>query len=359
MSSIKFHTLTIADIRRETADCVSIAFQIPTELKAVFAFTQGQYLTLKKEINGEEVRRSYSICSSPNDEELRVAIKKVEGGKFSTFANDHLSIGEKIEVMPPMGKFFVPLSASESKHYVGFASGSGITPIYSILKTTLEIEPQSTFTLFYGNKNAASVIFKEDIEALKNKYMERFQVYYILSREHNESPLLNGRLNGEKCEKFCQYFIDAIAVNAYFLCGPEEMIFSVKDTLNTLGVAKQNIHFELFTTSSAAEKTVKTNEAEQKTDKISEISIVLDGKTMTFPLAQQGKNILDAAMERGADLPYACKGGVCCTCKAKVTSGEVRMEVNYGLEEDEIAANYILTCQAHPISESVTVDFDV
>jgi ring-1,2-phenylacetyl-CoA epoxidase subunit PaaE len=189
--------------------------------------------------------------------------------------------------------------------------------------------------------------------------MERFQVYYILSREHNESPLLNGRLNGEKCEKFCQYFIDAIAVNAYFLCGPEEMIFSVKDTLNTLGVAKQNIHFELFTTSSAAEKTVKTNEAEQKTDKISEISIVLDGKTMTFPLAQQGKNILDAAMERGADLPYACKGGVCCTCKAKVTSGEVRMEVNYGLEEDEIAANYILTCQAHPISESVTVDFDV
>ncbi len=359
MSSIKFYTLTISDIRRETADCVSIAFAIPPDLKAVFAFIQGQYLTLKTMIDGEETRRSYSICSSPNDYELRVAIKKVEAGRFSTFANEQLAIGNTLEAMPPMGKFFTALNPSQSNDYVGFASGSGITPIFSILKTTLQTEANSTFTLFYGNKNTASVIFKEAIEALKNKYMERLRVYYILSREFNESPLFNGRLDGEKCDSFCQYFIEPKNIKTFFLCGPEEMIFSVKDSLEKQDVSKQQIHFELFSSSTSNKKIAKNTQNKSISDKMSEISLKLDGKVMTFELSQQGENILDAAMGRGADLPYACKGGVCCTCKAKLIEGEVRMDVNYGLEEDEIAANYILTCQAHPISEKVVVDFDV
>lgn len=358
MSSHSFYTLKIVDIRRETPDCVSIAFAVPSELSSVFAFTQGQYLTLKTFINGEEIRRSYSICSSIDDNELRVAVKKVEGGVFSTYANETLKVGDELEVMPPMGRFFTSLDASSAKNYVGFASGSGITPVYSILKTTLEREPNATFTLFYGNKNTASVIFKEQIEALKNKYMNRFRVYYILSKEFNESPLFSGRIDAEKCETFCKYFIDIQQVAAYFLCGPEEMIFAVKEQLETQGADKKDIHFELFTTSQA-----KTNNKNlQKTDSnesMSQISLQLDGKMMHFPLSTQGVSILDAALALGADLPFACKGGVCCTCKAKILEGEVKMTVNYGLEEDEIEANYVLSCQAHPVSEKVVIDFDV
>lgn len=354
-----FFPLTINDIRRETADCVSIAFAVPIEQRAIFAFLQGQYLTLRTMINGEDIRRSYSICSSPNDGELRVAIKQVADGVFSTFANQTLKIGDTIEVMPPMGKFFTTLNPSQSKHYVGFASGSGITPVFSILKSVLQTEEHSTFTLFYGNKNAASVIFKEEIEGLKNKYMERLRVYYILSREFNDSPLFNGRIDGEKAAQYCKYFIEPSQIDECFLCGPEEMIFSVKDTLSELGVAKQKLHFELFTSASAK----KTKQTIQQDDllaaKMSHISIKLDGKIMEFPLAQNADFILDAALNRGADLPFACKGGVCCTCKAKLIEGEVKMEVNYGLEEDEIANQYILTCQARPISDKVLVDFDV
>lgn len=358
MSNHSFYTLKIADIRRETPDAVSIAFSVPADLSSAFSFTQGQYLTLKTNINGEEVRRSYSICSSVDENELRVAVKKVEGGLFSTFANESLKVGDELELMPPVGRFFTPLDASNAKNYVGFASGSGITPIYSILKTTLEQEPNSTFTLFYGNKNTTSVIFKEQIEALKNKYMNRFRVYYILSREFNDSPLFSGRIDAEKCEVFCKYFIDIQQVAAYFLCGPEEMIFAVKDQLEALGVDKKSIHFELFTTSqskTSVEKIQNTGSNET----MSQISLRLDGKMIHFPLSTQGDSILDAALAQGADLPFACKGGVCCTCKAKILEGEVKMTVNYGLEEDEIEANYVLSCQSHPVSEKVVIDFDV
>jgi ring-1,2-phenylacetyl-CoA epoxidase subunit PaaE len=358
MSNHSFYTLTISDIRRETPDCVSIAFAIPSDLVQIFSFTQGQYLTLKTTLRGAEVRRSYSICSAVDDKELRVAVKKVEGGIFSTFANESLSIGDALEVMPPMGRFFVPLDASTSKNYVGYASGSGITPIYSILKTTLEREPSATFTLFYGNKNTSSVIFKEQIEALKNKYMNRFRVYYILSREFNDSPLFSGRIDAEKCEAFSKYFVDNQYISAFFLCGPEEMIFSVTDKLLELGVDKKKIHFELFTTSKTT--VIKTESKKvEAVGAMSQISLRLDGKMMHFPLSASGVSILDAALALGADLPFACKGGVCCTCKARILEGEVKMEVNYGLEDDEVAANYVLSCQAHPISEKVVIDFDV
>lgn len=358
MSALKFYPLSISDIRRETSECVSIAFTIPSSLANTFVFLQGQYITLRTMIEGQEIRRSYSICSAPKDGELRVAIKKVEGGVFSTFANEQLSIGEIIDVMPPMGKFYSQLDDSLSRNYVGFASGSGITPVFSILKTILQTEPTSTFTLFYGNKNTSCVIFKEAIEALKNKYIERLKIYYILSREAMDTPLFSGRLDGEKARAFAKYFFAPEAIDAYYLCGPEEMIFDIKDTLIASDVQSSKIHFELFTSTTAKQKQVKKVINTSFSEKNTIVSLRLDGKTMEFAMPQEGIYLLDVALENGADLPYACKGGVCCTCKAKLIEGQVVMDVNYGLEADEIAANYILTCQARPTTDKIIVDFD-
>ena len=354
----KFHSLRVKNIKKETSDCVSIGFEVPENEQVNFNFTQGQYLTLRTEIDGKEVRRSYSICSAAG-EELRVAVKKIEGGMFSTFANDILKNGDIIEAMPPMGRFFTPINNSQSKHYVGFAAGSGITPIFSILKTVLQNEPLSRFTLFYGNKNAKSVIFREQIEGLKNKYLDRLRIFHILSREFQEAPIFNGRLSAEKCNEFCEHLLDVNDVDEVFLCGPEEMILGVKDTFLEKGVDAKKIHFELFTTNSAKQKKQKKEIQIAENQLISYVTVKLDGKLISFPLAQNGINILDEAMEQGADLPYACKGGVCCTCKCKLIEGDIHMEINYGLEADEIEAGYILSCQAHPRSEKVLVDFDV
>lgn len=354
----KFHTLRIKNIKKETSDCVSIGFEVSAAEKAIFEFTQGQYLTLRTIIEGEEVRRSYSICSAAG-EDLRVAIKKIDGGLFSTFANDVLKNGDSIEAMPPMGRFFTNINPSQSKHYVGFAAGSGITPIFSILKTVLQNEPASRFTLFYGNKNAKSVIFREQIEGLKNQHLERLRVFHILSREFQEAPIFNGRLSAEKCNEFCENLLDVKSIDEVFLCGPEEMILGVKDTFLEKGIDAKKIHFELFTTSSAKQKKQEIKSQDTDNQIFSNVTVKIDGKLISFPLAQNGVNILDEAMEQGADLPYACKGGVCCTCKCKLLEGDVHMEINYGLEADEIEAGYILSCQAHPRSEKVVVDFDV
>lgn len=353
----KFYPLTVKSIRRETADCVSVAFDVPVSLKETFQFIQGQYLTLKTTIGGEEVRRSYSICSSPLEAELRVAIKAVTKGVFSTYANEVLEAGEVLEVMPPMGRFYTPLSPSNRKHYVAFAAGSGITPVMSILKTVLQTEPESSFTLVYGNKNRHSIIFKEELEALKNKYMNRLSLYHILSREFIDSPLLSGRITGEKCVKMLESIIDAPHTDEFFLCGPEEMIFAVKESLEAAGVDKKKVHFELFTTSAqpARPKTVVAAEDGAKC----KVSVKLDGRTFEMEMKFGEDTILDAALKQGADLPFACKGGVCCTCRAKIMEGEVEMGVNYALEPEEVEAGYVLTCQSFPISEKVTVDFDV
>lgn len=336
---------------------MSITFDVPNEWSEDFRFTQGQYLTLRTSINGEEVRRSYSICAGIG-EELQVAIKKIDGGVFSTFANDVLKKGDFLEAMPPAGRFFTPLNPSQSKHYVAFASGSGITPILSILKSVLQTEPQSQFTLFYGNKNAKSVIFREAIEGLKNKNLERLRVYHILSREFQEVELFNGRLDAEKCTSFCEQLIDIQTIDEVFLCGPEDMILGIKDKFQTLGLASKKIHFELFTSNAVKNIAKKSNDILSENQKMSRVEVKLDGKIFAFPLAQNGENILDAAMQQGADLPYACKGGVCCTCKCKVLEGEVSMTINYGLEADEIEAGYVLSCQAHPTTDRVVVDFD-
>jgi ring-1,2-phenylacetyl-CoA epoxidase subunit PaaE len=354
-----FHTLVVKDIKRETTECCSISFLVPEELKENYKFIQGQYLTLKANIDGEEVRRSYSICSGPNDGELRVAVKQVPQGLFSTYANQQLKEGDQLGVMTPMGNFYTELNASNDKHYVLFAAGSGVTPILSIMKAVLEGEPNSNITLFYGNKNVHSIIFREEIEALKNKYLQRLNVHYILSRESLESPLLNGRIDKEKCETLLDKFVDVNNVDEVFVCGPESMIFAVRDSLETRSFDKENIHFELFTSplDGKKDKSKRVVKEEDK-EKVTDVTINLDGKSFRFDLPFGSDNLLDAALKKGADLPFACKGGVCCTCRAKLLEGEVEMEVNYALEPDEVENGFILTCQAFPTTEKVVVDFD-
>ena len=356
---IHFHPLKIKEVRRETDDCVSLLFEIPNDYKEQFAFKQGQSLTMRTKLNGEEIRRTYSICSSPLEKEWRVAVKKVEGGIFSSHANEILKAGDELEVMPPVGKFYTELHPTNKKNYLAVVAGSGITPVLSIIKTTLLTEPQSSFTLLYGNRNRASIIFKEELEALKNKFIDRLTIHHILSREITDAPVYHGRIDKEKCELLFNKLIDLDSVNECFICGPEQMIFSVKDFLEAKGVDKKHIHFELFTTPGQQAYTSKPK-AGPSTDKgpKSKIKVKLDGVIFDFELSQGGDTVLDAALKQGADLPFACKGGVCCTCRAKLVKGEVKMDVNYGLEEEEIEAGFILTCQSHPTTAEVFVDFD-
>jgi ring-1,2-phenylacetyl-CoA epoxidase subunit PaaE len=357
---IHFHPLAIKEVRQETDDCVSLAFDVPEQLKDTFKFQQGQSLTVRTHLNGEEVRRTYSLCSSPLDNEWRVAVKKVEGGVFSSFANTKLKKGDVLEVMPPVGKFFTPLNPAQQKHYVAIAAGSGITPVLSIINTTLRTEPNSSFTLIYGNRTRASIIFKEELDALKNKFMKRFTLHHILSREQPDAPIYYGRIDQQKCELLFNKLININNVDEYFICGPEELIFCVRDFLQQKGIDKSHIHFELFTIPGEKSSVAKPLAVEEKDyGPQSNISVKLDGVMFDFELGMKGQSILDAALAQGADLPYACKGGVCCTCRAKLVEGQVDMEVNYGLEEDEIEQGFILTCQSRPLTPRVVVDFDV
>ena len=357
---IHFHSLQIQQVRKETDDCVSVLFVVPPELQDTFEFTQGQSLTIRKRFKGAEVRRNYSICSSPMDGEVRIAVKKVSGGIFSTWANNEAKAGDILEVMPPTGNFFTPLHPANKKNYVAFAAGSGITPILSIIKTTLLTEPQSTFTLVYGNRNKASIIFKEALQGLKDKFIHRFRMYHILSRERSEAEINYGRIDKQKCDLLFSKLINVHQCDEFFLCGPEQMIFCVKDFLVEVGVDKKHIHFELFTVpgeEKSANKKAVENVA--PTTASAMVTVKLDGLFFKFPLAYEGLSILEGGLAQGADLPFACKGGVCTTCKAKLLEGEVKMDVNWGLEDDEVAKGFILTCQSHPITENVVVDFDV
>lgn len=356
--SSAFHRLQVKEVRRETEDCVSVLLDVPEERQADFHFIQGQYLTFKKTISGEEVRRSYSLCSSPLDGELRVAIKEVEGGRFSTFANRELQTGDELESMTPRGSFHVPLGTEAGSQYVAFASGSGITPVMSILRTTLKQEPDSHFHLFYGNRNSQSVIFKEMLDDLKNEFMGRLEVHHILSREDQGSDLLKGRLDAEKCMAFGKTFFDPASIRAYFLCGPGEMIEKIQGALTDMGVAKERIHFELFSApmvkKPAAEKKEKQHDKKLK----AQVTVILDSDETHFEMSGNRKTVLDAALDAGADVPFACKGAVCCTCRAKVLEGTADMEMNYALEDEEVEEGYVLTCQALPTSEKVVISYD-
>lgn len=357
-----FHTLQIKAIEQLTDACVAVSLDIPAALKADFKFKPGQYLTFRKMIDGLEVRRSYSICSCPTEDTISVAIKKVPDGKFSTAANESFRVGDEIEVMVPMGTF-VRKAQAENKHYLCIAAGSGITPMMSIMQHVLNTEPNSKITLVYGNRNRGSIIFKDKIEALKNKYMERLVIYHVFSREMADTPLFNGRITGEKIGQFGKLLIDYNQVHEVFICGPEEMILSSRDYfLNHSNIDPHHIHVELFTSPDqprVASEAWKQKLASIDTEQTSNVTVRLDGVAFEMDLSYGGDNILDAALKHGADLPFACKGGVCATCKCKLIEGEVDMEVNYSLEPDELARNFILSCQAHPRSARVIVDFDI
>lgn len=352
-----FHPLKVKEVRKETSDCVSVSFIIPEDLKELFSFKEGQNITVKKQINGEEIRRSYSVCNAPYEKELKVAIKKTTGGLFSSFANDELKAGDVLDVMPPTGRFN---AKSDAGNYLAIAAGSGITPIISIIKHTLKTQAESSFTLIYGNKSRASIIFFEEIEALKNKFMQRFTCINILSRERTDADINYGRIGTEKLDGL-KHLLKFKDFNDAYLCGPEEMIFAAAAFLEENGMGKSNIHFELFTTPGQKQKEIGKQQLALETDQgpKSNITIKLDGRTFNFDLAYKAANILDAALQQGADLPYACKGGVCCTCRAKLIQGKVHMDVNYALEDDEVADGFILTCQSHPLTENVVIDFDV
>ncbi|QDD66379.1 phenylacetate-CoA oxygenase/reductase subunit PaaK [Herbaspirillum seropedicae] len=351
----KFYPLTISDVKQETRDTIVVSFAVPAELQDTFSYQQGQHLTLRSEINGEDLRRSYSICSAVQERQLRVAIKRAPGGLFSNWANESFVPGQRIDVMPPMGHFNVPLEAGNRKHYLAFAAGSGITPMMSIIKTTLLSEPHSHFTLVYANRASSSVIFKEELTDLKDAYLERFNVVYVMSREQQDVELFNGRIDRAKCDAFFASWIDLKDVDAAFLCGPEDMVQAVADSLQAHGLPKTQIKTELFAASTpprahAARTVVGKQECE--------VTVIVDGYHNVFTMDKEKESVLEAGLKHGIDLRYSCKGGVCATCRCKVVEGKVDMDANYALEDYEIARGFVLSCQSFPVSDKLLLDFD-
>jgi ring-1,2-phenylacetyl-CoA epoxidase subunit PaaE len=352
-----FHSLTIKDVRKETSDTVSISFDIPDNLKNDFTFVPGQYLTLKADINGEDVRRSYSISSALSEGELRVAIKQVENGKFSTYACNEISAGQTMDVMTPQGGFIVKSDSAKANNHLFYAAGSGITPVLSMVRTVLETESDSEVFLYYGNKSAADTIFKSQLDELASEH-PNFKLRYILSREESGDSNTNGRIDADKCSHFYGIELENLSLSGIYSCGPESMIETVKEFYTAKGL-QDKVHFELFTTPVAASETATaTNEVDESAEVNSEVTVIIDDEEYSFPLATSGKDVLSAAQDADADVPFSCKGGVCCTCRAKVMEGKVKMTLNFALEEDEVADGFVLTCQSHPITEKVVISFD-
>lgn len=353
-----FYKLKIKDLYKETKECAVISFEVPAESRAEFSFRQGQHLTLKAEINGEDIRRSYSLCSSPYDGEFKVAVKQIPGGKFSTYVHQQLKKGDFLEIMPPSGNFGVSCSQIP-KTYVAFAAGSGITPVISMIKAHLDKEPQSTFKLFYLNRTVKSIIFKEALEQLRNQYFGRLELFYFLTQERRDIELFNGRFNTAKLQEIFDKLLNVSEIDEAFLCGPEEMIFTLRDALVKAGMPKEQVHYELFVSGLSEEDKKRAKRlAQQKVEGV-EVTIIDGGKEFHFTMTDDYDNLLDAALGAGADLPFACKGGVCSTCKCKVLDGKVEMKVNYALEEEELKNNFVLSCQSVPLTGKVTIDYDV
>ncbi|ARN77173.1 phenylacetic acid degradation protein [Nonlabens spongiae] len=356
----EFYDIQLKEVYKETDDTTVLSFDVPEELKKDFAYRQGQFLTLRTTINGEDVRRSYSLCSSPLDDEWKVAVKEIFEGKFSTYVNRELQAGDIIRVGAPSGDFGIDcVDENVAKNYIVFAAGSGITPMLSIIKTHLKKEPKAKFKLFYLNRTAKSIIFKEEIEALKNKYLHRFEVFYFLSREHRDIELFNGRFDSDKLKVLTQTLINVPHTDDVFICGPEEMIFLIRDELVDAGMPKSKIHYELFVSGlSEADKARAAAALEKKVDGVN-VTVIDGSKEFNFILSNEFDNVLDGAIAAGADLPYACKGGVCSTCKCKVIEGSVEMKVNYALEEDEVEKGFVLSCVSVPTSKKLVVNYDV
>jgi len=359
--SVIFHPLRVRTVEPDTQEAVVVSFEVPDDLRAVFGFTQGQYLTLRADVDGQDLRRSYSICAGVDDGELRVGVRKVKGGVFSNWVNANLRAGDTVQVMAPQGRFFVALDRAAKRHHVGIAGGSGITPILSIMKTVLAREPLSRFTLIYGNRQLQSTMFKEEIEDLKNRYMTRLVLQHVFSDEHTDAPLNHGRMNRDKIAEFLTSVVPAAHIDQVYVCGPFQMNDEAEAALLAAGVPEERIHIERFGVALAAglsSADAVMHEAQPGDAAQATIVIIRDGLRREIKFYKGQPSILDASSAAGLEVPYSCTSGVCGTCRAKVMEGEVRMERNFALDKKEVASGYVLTCQAHPLTERVVLSFD-
>ncbi len=352
-----FHPLRVASLTSETRDAVVVTLEVPEAQREAFRFTQGQHLTLRARFAGEEIRRSYSICSAPHENQLRIAIKRVPGGLFSSWAHREMQPGHTIECMPPAGHFNVPLDPASERHHLAFAAGSGITPVLSIIKATLAGEPHSRVTLVYGNRASSSVIFREELANLKDRYLDRFNLVFILSREQQDIELFNGRIDREKTDQLLQHWIDPATVDVAYICGPQSMMQQVSDSLEQHGIARDRIKMELFFAGAPAAPR-RPSPAASPGDRQCRVTVIQDGRSRHFTTGKNQHTLLESALEQGIELPYSCKGGVCSTCRCKMTTGEVDMDVNFALEDYEVARGFILTCQSYPLTNEIVLDFD-
>jgi ring-1,2-phenylacetyl-CoA epoxidase subunit PaaE len=353
----QFYPLTVTGIRRDTRDAVVVTLAPPADAADAFQFIQGQYLTFRRRFDGEEMRRSYSICAGVDDGILRVGVKRVEGGWFSTFMNEELKVGDTLEAMAPMGNFHSALQPDAARRYLGFAGGSGITPMISLIRTVMAREPRSSFTLVYGNRSTSAIMFREELEDLKNLHLGRLNIIHVLESEAGEIDLFSGRLDREKCDALFSRWIDVRGADAAFICGPEPMMLAVADALKAHGLPETAIKFELFSSPRAGRAKPKTVSAARAHEGAASATIILDGAARAIAIAE-GQTVLDAALAASIEAPYACKAGVCSTCRAKLVEGEVDMDANYALEDYEVERGYILTCQSRPRTAAVKVDYD-
>ena len=358
-----FYSLSIERVQQDTRDAIIVSLHLPDELRSVFTYQQGQHLTLRAMIDGEDVRRSYSLCSAVQDEKLQIAIKKVSGGIFSTWAHANLEAGMTLDVMPPMGRFQVPLQPEKPRHYLAFAAGSGITPIYSIIKTSLLAEPYSRVTLVYGNRASSTVMLREALADLKDRFLDRLSIVHVMSREKQDIDLFNGRIDADKCRALAEHWIAIDGVDVAFICGPESMTHQVSETLQSLGMVKDQIKTELFsastmdTAAAAARRQARAGNASELGTQC-EVSFIIDGHHHQITMQRDSQSLLDAGLANGIDIRYACKGGICATCRCKVLEGRVDMDANHALEDYEIARGFVLSCQAFAASERLVLDFD-
>lgn len=353
----KFHPLKVARVERETRDAVALTFAVPPDLEAAFRFEAGQHVTVRARIGDQDIRRSYSICSTVQEGALRIAVKKSPGGVFSTWAGESVAAGDTLEVMPPLGHFGIAPVATRAGRYAAFAAGSGITPMLSIIGTTLAAEPASQFTLFYGNRASGTVMFRDELAELKDAYLTRFNLVHVLSREAQDIPLLHGRIDREKAQELLAHWVDLAAVDAVYLCGPDGMMQAVAEALRACGFPETGIRIERFA-ASIPKHEHKASSAPVPGRADCEVTVILDGATRSFTLEKGKESILEAGLKAGVELPYSCKGGVCSTCRAKLVAGEADMDVNFALEDYEVARGFVLTCQSYPVTDQVTVDYD-
>lgn len=351
----RFHQLTVTDVQKTIRDAVVVSLR---PLDGDFDFIQGQYLTFRQDFDGTEVRRSYSICSGKDDAVLQVGIKKVDGGAFSTWANDTLSPGMILEAMEPMGSFHTPITPETGKNYLGFAGGSGVTPVLSILKTVLAREADSTFTLVYANRGVNTIMFREELEDLKNRFMQRLTLIHILESDAQDIDLFTGRIDGDKCNALFEHWINIQSIDTAFICGPEPMMLAIAASLRDHGLSEEQIKFELFASAQQGRIIRKVPQKQSGSQaKSTQATITIDGSARSFSM-DKDQSILDAALENALDAPYACKAGVCSTCKCKVLEGEVEMIANHALADYEVAQGYVLSCQSFPVSDRIVVDYD-